>query len=178
MEISVQECVDCGAIKTFWLRSGLEAGFRCPCGSGRITRSYFSGGYEDYFVSLLRDPLTLEDLLALAQKEHMQPDPGDLRQKLSGYDLAHLTEREFYDVVQIVLTSDNRLRFREELARMKDLESLVQIIAKANPRIDIPGLQDYLKDKAFPLSEGEIIDMEQAIDARLYHPEIVQIPEW
>jgi hypothetical protein len=178
MEISVQQCMDCGRTRTFWLRSAIEAGFHCPCGTWRSTHSYFSGGYEDYFASLLRSPLTIEGLLALAQKEQMQIAPNDLRQKLASYDLTHLTEPAFYDVVQIVLASDDRLRFRKALARMNDLDSLLQIIAKSNPRIDIPGLRGYLKGRTFPLSEAAVIDMEQAIETLFYYPEIVQVLEW
>ena len=178
MQIVLKDCARCRTIKAFWLRNTREEGFYCKCGINRKMRNYYGADYVDYFISLIRDPLTVEGLLNLAAKEHMHIEPGELHRKLQAYNLDHLTEPELHEMVMLVLASDDVFRVRKELARFTDIEQMLHAIAKYNPRIDIPGLREYLGGLGLPLSEEAVIEMEKAIEHRFYHFEIEHVTEW
>ncbi|MBL8099953.1 MAG: hypothetical protein JNK81_12270 [Anaerolineales bacterium] len=160
-------------VKEFWLRSAKETGFYCNCGVNRIMQNYYGADYVDYFVSLIRGSVTVDGLLQLAEKEYMVIESNELHKKLQAFDLNNLTERELYDVVEKVLTSNDVFRFRKELTQFVSAESILNAVAKRNPRVDVQGLRRYLNNLDFPLSEEEVIKMEETIERDYYHPEIV-----
>ena len=178
MQIVLKYCSHCGTIKDFWLRNAQEAGFYCKCGVNRIMRNYYGADYVDYFVSLIRNPITEDGLLRLAEKEHMVIEPNELYQKLIGYDLDHLSEEGLDDVVKQVLTSNNVFRFRKTLMQFTDAEQMLRAIATKNPRIDIPDLRKYLSRLDLPVTERQVVQMEEAIERGYYHPEIEIVTEW
>ena len=79
--------------------------------------NHFNASYEDYFISLIRSPLTVEDLADLAQSEYLCVNTTNLKIKLKDFALDNLSEQEFYDVVKIVLSIDDIYRFRTLLWR-------------------------------------------------------------
>jgi len=178
MQIVLKECHNCGTIKEFWLKDTQEAGFYCKCGSSQKMRNYYGADYMDYFIGLLDSPLTLENILDLAQKHHMHIDHSGLRRELSGYNLANLTEAEFYQVMELVWRSNDVFRFRKALMQYTDLEQMLQAIANHNPRIDLPGLRGYLEQFDLPLTEKQVIEMEKEIEQSFYHLEIDEVTYW
>lgn len=178
MEIVRQYCSFCRFEKEFWLKNTREPGFYCKCGVNRIMHNYYGAEYIDYFSGMIRDPITVEGLMQLATEEHMVIDPDQLRNKLQKYDLANLTEQEFFDMLRDVVRSDSVFRFRTELMQFTDAEQMLRAIAKLNSRIDIPGLRRYLDQLKLPLGERQVIQMEQAIEREYYNPEIDVFTEW
>ena len=119
MVITLHACPKCGRRKIFWLKRSDEESFHCSC-SSRKTKHHFDASYEDYFIDLMRGPITVEGLAKLARSEAMSVDPADLKVKLQAFDLEHLSEGEFYEVAGIVLACDDLHRFRNLLVRVTD----------------------------------------------------------
>jgi hypothetical protein len=177
MEITLHKCPNCGKQKIFWLKKRWEESFYCTC-SHRKLHNYYDAGYEDYFISLIRSPLSVQTLIDCAQQEYMRVNPAALKIKLEKYDLNNLSEQDFYDVVGIVLSSDDIYRLRLLLSQITDQGQMLSVVANVNPRIDIPKLKTYLEAKSFPLSNNDVVEMEKRIEDDYYHPEIDDVSQW
>ena len=140
--------------------------------------NYYDASYADYFISLVREPVTFESLVDLAQQEFMRIDIDALIIKLGKYDLDNLSEQDFYDVIKIVLSSNDIYRLRSLLHQTIDQELMLTIIANVNPRINIPKLKAYLSTKNLPLSNDEVLAMERVIENDFYHSEIERVSQW
>lgn len=172
MQIDVLKCPGCGRIKTVWIMNEFEDSFFCECGHPRKMYRYFSSSYGDYFIGLLRDPITVESLLTLAEEEHMCINPGKLRQELQGYDLSFLSEEELHEVIMIIYKNHDKFWFRKQLTGFQEADQMLRAIEKLNPRIDILKLREYLNNLGLPLSEAKVIQLETVIKERFYNPDI------
>ena len=172
MQIDVLKCQKCGTIKTVWILNEFEGSFFCGCGSPHKMYRYFDSSYGDYFISLLRDPITMESILELAKKEHLHIDPEKLWQQLKAYNLSNLSEQELHEIIMIIAKNHDKFWFRKQLTTFQEDDQMLHAIENLNPRIDIPRLREYLSDLELPLSETEVIQLESVIKEKFYNSEI------
>lgn len=172
MQNDVLKCSRCGRIKTVWVINELENSFFCKCGHRQRMYRYYNSSYGDYFISLLRDPITVEGILELVKKEHIRIDPKKLRQQLKGYNLSNLSEQELYEITMIISKNHDKFWFRKQLTTFQEVDQMLDAIEELNPRIDISKLREYLNDLELPLSEERVIQLETIIKERFYNPDV------
>jgi len=178
MQLILKECSKCKTLKEFWLRSAHEDGFFCKCGHYQIMHNYHGPDFEDYLVGQLPSSATLDEVLELATREHFRFDNAQLGKKLLSFNLGSLSELELHQIAETIIESHDSCRFRKVLIKLKDIDAILGEVAKVNPRIDLPNLRDYLGQVGLPLSEKDVLTMEEMIEKKFYHPEIYMVTDW
>jgi hypothetical protein len=177
MELALHKCAYCGKQKIFWLIHRWEESFYCTC-SNRKLHNYHDASFGDYFAGLVQYPITVNGLVKLAYEQYMRVNKVILKKKLTAFDLNHLTENKFYQVIEAVFSCDDIYRLRPVLCEIKSINAFISLISNVNPRIKIPELTGYLSGKDMPFSMHDILVLEDEIETHFYDPYQEIVSDW
>jgi len=179
MFVIQMRCEKCGNSKEFWLKDPREEGFWCKCGYARspMRRSHDSV-FLEFFEMELAGAATIDDVIKKAKDEHIYFDELAVREKIKGFPFPNLSWQDGCDIAAIIFDNISQDEFRKILSQEVDIEELLMVIARLNPRIDILGLRNYLSKVKLPLSKKDVLEMEKAIEQKFYHPEIYVVTDW
>lgn len=179
MFVVLMKCEKCGNSKEFWLKDPREEGFWCKCGYARKPmRNYHNSVFLEYFEMELAGAATIDDVIKNAKGEHLYFDELAVREKIKEFPFPNLSWQDGCDITSIISHNINQDEFRKKLSQEIDLEELLTAIARLNPRIDLPGLRNYLGKIKLPLSERDVLAMEKMIEQNFYNPEIYTVTDW